>query len=152
MKDFTAIIFSCYFILSSNITPRYPLYWSVSRNISECFNIVSSKVADENHGIICKRLHISYYIMFLPSNLSVTRSPVDLKTSKNSQKKLTKKIVDLISLSALTLTAPSRGGLMCDVITIVAMFTIVEINHNCRNTNHDCCKKPQLLQLQQQLS
>ena len=28
-----------------------------------------------------------------------------------------------------------------DVITIVAMFTIVVINHNCRNTNHNCRKK-----------
>ena len=27
---------------------------------------------------------------------------------------------------------------MCDVITIVAMFTIVAINHNCRNTNRNC--------------
>ena len=33
-----------------------------------------------------------------------------------------------------------------DVITIVAMFTIVAIDHNCRNTNHNCRKKTQLLQ------
>ena len=39
-----------------------------------------------------------------------------------------------------------------DVITIVAMFTIVAINHNFRNTNHNCRKKPQLSQLQSQLS
>ena len=26
-----------------------------------------------------------------------------------------------------------------DLITIVAIFTIVAINHNCRNTNHNCC-------------
>ena len=26
-----------------------------------------------------------------------------------------------------------------DVITIVAMFTIVAKNHNCRNANHNCC-------------
>ena len=40
----------------------------------------------------------------------------------------------------------------CDVITIVAMFTIVAINHNGRNTNHDCRTKPQLQQLRPQLS
>ena len=28
-----------------------------------------------------------------------------------------------------------------DVITIVAMFTIVAINYNCCNTNHNCRKK-----------
>ena len=28
-----------------------------------------------------------------------------------------------------------------DVITIVAMFTIVAIDHNCRNINHSCRKK-----------
>ena len=40
----------------------------------------------------------------------------------------------------------------CDLITIVAMFTIVAIIHNCRNTNHNCRKTPQLLQCQPQLS
>ena len=39
-----------------------------------------------------------------------------------------------------------------DVITIVAMFTIVAINHNGRNTNHDCRTKPQLPQLRPKLS
>ena len=33
-----------------------------------------------------------------------------------------------------------------DVITIVAIFTIVASDHNCRNTNHNCRKKTQLLQ------
>ena len=39
-----------------------------------------------------------------------------------------------------------------DVITIVAMFTIVTINHSRHNTNHNCRKKPQLSQCQPQLS
>ena len=37
-----------------------------------------------------------------------------------------------------------------DVITTVAMFTIVTINHSCRN--HNCRKKSKLSQLQPQLS
>ena len=41
---------------------------------------------------------------------------------------------------------------LADVITIVAMFTIVAINHNCRNTNHNCRKNPQLSQCQRELS
>ena len=34
-----------------------------------------------------------------------------------------------------------------DVITIVAMFTIVAIDHNCRNTNHNSLKKTTIVVL-----
>ena len=44
-----------------------------------------------------------------------------------------------------------EGGSSHDMITIVPTFTTVSTNHNCRNTNKNCCKTPQLLQLRLQL-
>ena len=38
----------------------------------------------------------------------------------------------------LSLLKNSKKTWRDDVITVVAMLTIVAINHNCRNTNHNC--------------
>ena len=94
------------------------------------------------HQSIC--LHIFMNIKNMDTNSQISHLVILCYMSTNLSNKnnsnWTKLTPDWAASGQWCFTSPP------DVTTIVAIFTIVAINHNCHNTLHNCLKKLQLSQ------